>query len=309
MKAIRRPFPSPLKLLPLFALLFTLPFLSSGQTGQDDDVVRVTTDLVVLNVTVINSEGRYVHHLKRSDFSVFEDGKPQTISNFSAEETPFAAVVLLDTSGSMEERMTLARAAAIHFLEGLRNEDVAAIYNFDAKVQLIQDFSSSRDLMPHGFGIRARGQTSLNDAVLRAAQELSKRTERRKAIVLISDGADNHSYASQDRALAAALSAGVTIYTVNMMAIEDRNSREGHMATSALKTFAEKSGGIYVDAPGGQSMRDAFSTILEELGNQYTIAYEPTNRAHDGRWRSIDIKLSRQELTARTRKGYKAQRQ
>src|SRR2546423_15706271 len=142
MKPIRRP--ALLKLLSLFALLLisllliSLPFPSGAQTGQDDDVVRVTTDLVVLNVTVVNGEGRYVHHLKRSDFNIFEDGKPQTISNFSAEETPFAAVVLMDTSGSMEERMTLARAAAIHFLEGLRDEDVAAVYNFDSKVQLIQ---------------------------------------------------------------------------------------------------------------------------------------------------------------------------
>ncbi|HMF56895.1 MAG TPA: VWA domain-containing protein [Pyrinomonadaceae bacterium] len=300
-----------LKSIFLLYVLFiiSLPFPLSAQTPQDDDVVRVSTDLVVLNVTVVNSEGRYVHHLKKSDFNVFEDAREQTISSFSAEETPFAAVVLLDTSGSMEQRMTLARAAAIHFLEGLRSEDVAAVYNFDSKVQLIQDFSPSHDLVYRGFSVRAQGVTSLNDAVMRASQELAKRPEKRRAILVISDGADNHSAATQDRALAAALTANATIYTVNMADIEDRNSREGHMATNALRTFAEKSGGIYVDAPGGLAMREAFSGILEELGNQYTIAYEPTNRTHDGRWRAINIKLTRPELKARTRKGYRAQRQ
>ncbi|OLE51076.1 MAG: hypothetical protein AUG51_25255 [Acidobacteria bacterium 13_1_20CM_3_53_8] len=306
---------SPQRFVPISLLLFatliviSLPFFSNAQATQDDDVVRVTTDLVVLNVTVVNGEGRYVHHLKKTDFNIFEDGHVQAISNFSAEETPFAAVVLMDTSGSMEERMTLARAAAIHFLEGLRDEDVAAVYNFDSKVQLIQDFSPSHDLVPRGFSVRAKGVTSLNDAILHAAQELSKRQERRRAIVVISDGADNHSSASQDRALAAALAASATIYTVNMADIESRNTRDGHIATSALRAFAEKSGGIYVDAPGGLALREAFSSIVEELGSQYTIAYEPTNRTHDGRWRAIDIKLSRSELKARTRKGYRAKRQ
>ena len=272
-------------------------------------MVRVTTDLVVLNVTVLNSEGRYVHHLTRSDFRVFEDAQAQTISHFSAEETPFAAAVLLDTSGSMEQRLSMARAAAVHFLEGLRSEDVAAVYNFDSKVTQVQDFSPSHDLAYMAFGIRAKGVTSLYDAVVNAAQQLAKRPERRRAIIVLSDGADNHSGASLDKALAAALAANATIYTVNMADMETRNTSLGHVATNALKTFAEKSGGIYVSAPGGQELREAFSTILEELGNQYTIAYEPTNRAHDGRWRTIDIKLSRPELTARTRKGYKAKRQ
>src|ERR1041384_8202364 len=110
-----------------------LPSPSPTPQDQDDDVVRVSTDLVVINATVLNRDGKFANGLKRADFKLYEDGIEQKISTFSAEETPFAAAVLLDTSGSMESRLTLGRSAAIRFLDGLRDEDVAAVYNFDVK--------------------------------------------------------------------------------------------------------------------------------------------------------------------------------
>jgi len=120
--------------------------LGSVPLKQDDDVVRVNTDLVVLNATVIDKDGKFISGLKRSDFKVFEDGAEQQVAGFTAEETAFAAAILLDTSGSMETRLTLGRSAAIRFLDGLRDEDVAAVYNFDVKVEQMQDFSPGRDL-------------------------------------------------------------------------------------------------------------------------------------------------------------------
>src|SRR2546430_12286779 len=100
---------------------------------QDEEVVRVNADLVVLNATVLDQDGKFVSGLKRSDFRVFEDGAEQKLATFNAEETPFAAAILLDTSGSMESRLTLGRSAAIRFLDGLREEDVAAVYSLDRK--------------------------------------------------------------------------------------------------------------------------------------------------------------------------------
>jgi VWFA-related protein len=121
--------------------------------------------------------------LKRADFHLFEDGAEQKISSFSAEETPFAAAILLDTSGSMDARLTLGRGAAIRFLDGLRDEDVAAVYNFDAKVEQIQDFSPGRDLPAKAFKLKTRNQTALNDAVLTAALDLgsAKRSAARSS--------------------------------------------------------------------------------------------------------------------------------
>jgi Ca-activated chloride channel homolog len=270
---------------------------------DQDDVVRVSTDLVVVNVTVLDKAGKFVPRLKRTEFQLFEDGVEQKISTFSAEETPFAAAILLDTSGSMETRLTLGRGAAIRFLDGLRDEDVAAIYNFDLKVEQIQDFSPGRDLPAKAFKLRTRNQTALNDAVLQAALDLGKREEKRRAIVILSDGGENYSRASSDKALENAMQTGATIYAVNM---GEKGSQRDLAASGILRNFAAKSGGRYVDSPGGQELRDAFAEIAEELGHQYTIAFRPTNRAHDGKWHAIDIKLSRTDVTVRTRKGYKA---
>jgi len=278
--------------------------VSDSSLAQDqDDVVRVETDLVVLNATVVDKDGKFVAGLKKGDFRVFEDGAEQKVASFTTQETPFAAAILLDTSGSMESRLTLGRSAAIRFLDGLRDEDVAAVYNFDTKVEQIQDFSPGRDLPAKAFALKSRLMTSLNDAVLRAADDLAKREEKRRAIVLLSDGGENRSSATADKALNHALQTGATIYTVNM---GEQGPTRDITGTATLRNFAEKSGGRYIDAPGGQALRDAFAEIAEELGHQYTIAYRPTNRARDGKWRAIELKLSKGDVTVRTRKGYKA---
>lgn len=269
-------------------------------------MLRVNTDLVVVNVTVQDAAGKYARGLRRADFKLLEDGREQTLYSFSAEETPYAAAVLLDFSGSMEKRVTMARSAAIRFLDGLRSEDVAAVYRFDAEIEQLQDYSPSRDLAPVVFGMRAKGMTVLNDAILRAAEDLSRRPEKRRAIVVLSDGMDTRSSASADKALSAALNADATIYTVDMSAPNSASAVERAQSAAALRNFAVKTGGRYISTPGGQALRDAFNSIIEELGNQYTLAYQSSNRARDGRWREINVKLTRAEMTARTRKGYRA---
>ncbi len=286
------------------ALLNPAPFRSQ----QDDDVIRVNTDLVVLNVTVTDKAGQYVPGLKLSDFTVFEDGKevsPELISSFSVHESPFASVVLLDTSGSMESRLALARSAAIRFLDKLREDDVAAVYKFDSKVEEVQEFSSARDLAPMAFGVRAKGMTTLNDAIVDAAKALSGREEKRKAIVVLSDGLDTYSKASADKAVESALAIGATIYTVDMSASEGRGLGNQQSA-AVLKGFAEKTGGRFVATPGGPALREAFANIAEELGHQYTIAYRPLNHTRDGKWRKLDVRISRSDLVVRTRKAYRA---
>jgi len=199
--------------------------------------------------------------------------------------------------------MTLARSAAIRFLDGLREADVAAVYSFDAKVERWNDFSPGRDLPARVYGLHSKTLTALNDAILRASDDLAKRDEKRRAIVVLSDGGENYSHASADKALDHASAAGATIYGANMSPVGPSRDIAG---AAILKNLASKSGGRYIDQPGGQDLRDAFGEIVEELGHQYTITYRPTNRAKDGKWRAIDVKLSRSNLTVRTRKGYRA---
>jgi Ca-activated chloride channel family protein len=275
---------------------------------QDDDVVRVSTENVVLNLTVTDNAGQYVKGLKLSDFKVYEDGvevKPEMVASFSLHESPYAAVVLLDSSGSMEARFTLARSAAIRFLDGLREEDVAAIYRFDSKVERVQEFSGGRDLAPTAYAIRAKGMTTLNDAVVEAARILVARPEHRKAIVILSDGMDTYSKATSDKAVESALAVGASIFAVDMSDLNVGGSA-GRQGAAQLRGFAERTGGRFVATPGGQALRDTFAGIAEELGHQYTIAYRPVNKKRDGKWRKLEVKLSREDLTVRTRKGYRA---
>jgi Ca-activated chloride channel homolog len=297
------------------SLIKTVPFLLAVfllsafvAVAQDDDVVRVNTDLVVLNVTVTDKTGQYVKALKASDFKIYEDGvevKPEMIASFSLQESPYAAVVLLDSSGSMEARFSLARSAAIRFLDGLRPEDVAAVYRFDSKVERVQEFSGGRDLAPIAYAIRAQGMTTLNDAVVEAAKTLADRPEARKAIVILSDGVDTFSKASSNKAVESALAVGASIFAVDMSSLEIAGSTRRQTAAS-LMGFADKTGGRFISTPGGPALRDAFTGIANELGQQYTIAYRPINQKRDGKWRTLEVKLQREDLTVRTRKGYRS---
>jgi len=294
-----------MKNLSFFVLFLSFLFTIPVSAQDDDDVISVDSSLVILNASINDAKGNAVTNLKQNQFKVFEDGVEQEISLFESTESPFAAVILLDTSGSMESRISLARSAAITFLDGLDAEDVAAIYNFDSKVTLVQDFSNSRDISDKVYDLKAYGWTVLNDAVFKAADELSKRPEKRRAIIVISDGADTKSGRSAEKALKAALAADVTIYTVDMSAI-DTGGKERIQNQGVLKNFAEKTGGFFIATPGGQAMRDAFKQIASELGTQYTIGYQPSNIKKDGKWRALELRVQRPNLTIRTRKGYNA---
>src|ERR1041385_2633149 len=293
----------------LFLLAILLLNVATVSAQDDDDVVRVNTDLVVLNLTVTDKAGQYVKALKQPDFKIYEDGvqvPAENIVSFSVHESPYAAVVLLDSSGSMEARFSLARSAAIRFLDGLRPEDVAAVYRFDSKVERVQEFSGGRDLAPIAYAIHAKGMTTLNDAIVEASKTLAERPEVRKAIVVLSDGMDTFSKATSEKAVESALAVGASIYAVDMSSLEVGGT-SGRQSALSLKGFAEKTGGKFIATPGGPALREAFTGIADELGHQYTISYRPVNKKRDGKWRTLEVKLvGHDDLTVRTRKGYRA---
>ncbi|MGD9563946.1 MAG: VWA domain-containing protein [Pyrinomonadaceae bacterium] len=288
----------------LVFLILTVVCAVPYAAGQDGDApVKIESTTVLLNATILDANGSFVSGLEREQFSVFEDGVRQSISYFSAAETPFAAVILIDSSGSMASRMSMARSAAINFLAGLRQNDNAAIYQFASKVELVQDFSRNRDVSERLFDVKADGMTALNDAIFEAARELKAREEKRKAIVVLSDGADTISGRSADKALKAALDAGALIYTIDMSS-PDTRVRERIQNQAVLEKFAEKSGGRFVATPGGAVLRQALKDIVDELGIQYTLGYEPLDQDNDGKWRSIELRVAKRGLTIRTKKGY-----
>ena len=145
----------------------------------------------------------------------------------------------------------------------------------------------------------------MNDAIFEAAVELSKRPEKRRAIIVLSDGQDTMSKRSADKALKAALEVDAVIYTIDMSPVADSKRAQNQ---GPLKNFAEKTGGTFVSTPGGAAMRDAFAKIVEELGVQYTIGYSPLNTKKDGKWRAIELRVAKPNLTIRTRKGYNTEK-
>jgi Ca-activated chloride channel homolog len=291
-----------MKVLALAALL-ACSIVGYGQ--GDDELIRVDSSIVVVNASVTGADGKAVAGLRQAQFKILEDGVEQTIESFGAELTPFAAVILIDTSGSMGKRLGAARSAAVEFLYGLRGDDNCAIYHFHSKVEMVQDFSNSRDIREQVFDIEANGMTVLNDAIHKAAEVLARRPEKRRAIIVLSDGADTQSRRNSNAALRAALAVDANIYTVDM-ASDAAGGRGRPQDRAVLRNFAEKTGGRFVATPDGIEMRDALKRIVQELGGQYTLTYQSKNPARDGKWRSIELRIAKPNLSIRTRRGYNA---
>jgi len=278
--------------------------LALGPGWAQEPVIRLDAPLVLLNVTVTGGDGHYVSKLSARDFTILEDGRPQPIAHFSAEETPFAIAILLDVSRSMERTLRLARAAARSFVHGLRENDVFALYAFATRWAQIQPFGSYPEIEPEVWALEAEGYTALYDCVVGTARDLAKRPEKRRAILLLSDGADTASRASLDDALREALAANVTIYAVDLMDEASASAADAVRARMALRALSEQTGGRYIRDPGGAQMYATFQAIVHELGHQYTLGYYPTWERRDGRWRRIEVRVARAGVTVRTRRGY-----
>ncbi len=303
-----------------FALLLATPALplsvsqdkkpTQEQRQRDDEAVQLHSDLVVVNLIVTDAKGQYARGLTAKDFTILENDASQPIDTFLAEEASFAAAILIDTSGSMDYKFGLVRAAAASFVDHIRDNDQVAVYGFNDKINLFQDFSDLHDISEYVWDAKAENNTRLYDCADEAIIALEKRQERRKAILLISDGWDTTSQkASFDSVMKKCLARGITIYSIDL--IED-SVRMGsgsdvlglRRGQNEMKEFAAQTGGRYIHTPQGDKLEEAFTGIVDELRNQYTLTYYPVNQKRDGRWRKLGVNVSRPGLTTRTRKGY-----
>ncbi|HXU38291.1 MAG TPA: VWA domain-containing protein [Blastocatellia bacterium] len=281
-----------------------------GSQSNGDDTLKLHSDLVVVNLIVTDANGQYAHGLGMKDFSVVEDGSAQTVNALISDEAPFAAAILIDMSGSMDYKFGLVRGAAASFIDHIRDNDQVAVYGFNNKVKMFQDFSDLRDISEYVWDAKAEDTTRLYDCADEAIMALEKRPEKRRAILLISDGWDTTSQkATFDSVMKKSLADGVTIYTIDLI---DEGARTGSSSDviglrrgqNEMKEFALQTGGRYVHTPQGDKLEEAFTNIVEELRNQYTLTYYSSNQKRDGRWRKLNVSASRPGLQTRTRKGY-----
>lgn len=285
--------------------------VNGRQQSEKDQTIKLNSDLVVVNASVVDVSGKNIQELRKPDFRIEEDGKPQTIDSFASDEAPFAAAILIDMSGSMEYKFGMVRGAAAAFLDHIRDDDQVAVYGFNDKVRQFQDFSNLRDLSDYIWDAKAQDQTRLYDCMDQALDALSKRAERRRAILVITDGVDTTSKVSLDHVTKKALNEAVTIFTVDitdddLLRTDIGGAAELRRGRAELQQIARDTGGRFVHSPQGDSLEDAFTQIVDALRNQYTLVYYSTNPKHDGRYRKITVTVARPDSTALTRRGYYA---
>ena len=306
------------KITPEMRDIFTDLFVSADKeiSVQPVDTIKMSTEQVVINITVKNAKGKYVSGLDRQAFTLLEDGKPHDVAKFLGEDAPLAVAVVIDTSGStLDKDLDRINKSVLDLANRLQPDDVLAIYAFgEGGVQQVRDYASSiRDLKPLLKKLKGKGDTPLYDAVLRATADLRQRPERRRSMILISDGADTTSQKTLHEAGRETFLAGVSIYSVDLVntAREARRSPERQAGATALKQMAEETGGRYITATGGflttsrGQLKKIFTDLIDEWHKQYTIIYEPTNMRSAGRWRTIRVTLEQADLAARTRLGYR----
>jgi VWFA-related protein len=278
--------------------------LASG----DDQTISVNVDLVNIPVTVADRKGKFVTNLKKEDFKVFEDERVQSITNFSSESNlPLTIALLVDTSGSIRDKLKFEEEAAIEFFYSTlqRGKDKALLISFDSGVDLLQDFTDDPEKLANEIRkIRAGGGTSLYDAIYLAVNKKLAGQEGRRVIILITDGDDNSSRVSLTETLEAAQKNFVTIYAISTNSAAFFGSKEQERGDKTLKKFSEETGGKSFFPLKIQDLASSFVDIHDELRSQYQIGYRPSNGKMDGTFRRIKVDVADRRYKARARSGY-----
>ena len=268
-------------------------------TRKLDLSFAVRVNRVLLNASVFDKDGNFVTGLGKNDFVVREEGERREIIDFSPETRPILMGILLDVSGSMQERMKDAQQAASGFVDTLRDADHAMLVEFNEKVYMLSDLTNDRAALKHLIAsTEALGGTALYDA-LHATLRRFRRLDGRKAIVILSDGDDSNSSVPFKQILEEAKTQDATIYTIALgSSFTDLESR------SRLKGFADQTGGRAFTASKSSQLEGVYTKIADELRNQYALTYTSENEKFDGRWIPIEVKATRTDLDVRARRGY-----
>ena len=319
----------------LFFLTLALSVLTVS--AQDDDVIKVDSSVVRLNVGVVDGKGRPMTQLNKANFTVYEDGVKQNILQFEPTVAPFSVVMLLDMSGSTLGFRETIKQSASRFVDALAPEDRVAVVEFYDKVNLRNDFTTDRRVISNSIQVaNGRGKTQLYKAIDFAIEKLSKENKRRKAIIVLTDGVDSFLRDEDrdflDKTKTADISTaikpensdvlsrllnksdaqGITIYplalpTGDPFKLADPTPAQIAMFTAArsrLKILAERSGGTLNTINRLEEMGKLYAAVAADLRALYTVEYQSTNDKRDGKWREIRIDVNNPELISRTRQGY-----
>lgn len=273
-------------------------------------IIRKSVDLVLVPVTVTDPMLRLVTGLRQDNFQVFENKKPQEIRHFSSEDAPVSIGIIVDTSGSMADKMERVREAVKEFCDSANPQDEFFIITFSDEPRLVQDFTDSPDDLEKNLVFAApKGRTALLDAVYMGIKKMREAKYSKKALLVISDGGDNHSRYTEHELKSAVKEADVMIYAIGIF---DRYvpTQEERLGPELLSNISETTGGRAFVLENTAQMPLLAHRIGAELRTQYVIGYRPENSPHDGKWHKISVKLKIPKklpfLQARAKKGYYA---
>lgn len=310
-------------------LLFSFPIAFA-----QEDVIKVESSIVRLNVGVVDDKGRPITSLNRGNFAVYEDGVKQDISRFEPTVAPFSVVLVLDMSGSTLNFRQTIQQSAMRFIDALAPEDRVAVIEFYDKVNLRNDFTSDRRIITNSIAAaNGRGKTQLYKALDLALDKLSKEGNRRKAIIVLTDGVDTAAQGKDrdllgkskeneiqnaikpetgdiiNRILKKSDAQGATVYPLVLPTskISEPTPIQIAMNTAArarLQILAERTGGTFNAINNLEDMGRLYAAVAADLRALYTVEYQPVNSKRDGKWRAIKIEVNNPELISRTRQGY-----
>lgn len=275
--------------------------------------IVVNTTLVVIPVTVTDPQNRFVVGLDKPDFTLLEDGVEQKITHFSGEDAPLSVGMLVDTSGSMDFKMDTSRRAVTEFLKTMNAQDEAFLIQFSDQPQVVQPFTPDmREIERRMAGLHASGLTALLDAVDLGIREMKKAKNPRKALVVVSDGGDNHSRYTATDIKDLVKEADTQIYAMGVFesVLLPRMTAVEVSGPRLLAEIADQTGGRAFGASDSSQLPDIAEKIAIELRNQYVLGYYPSNAEHDGKYRKVEVRVRQPKglptLKARWRTGYYA---
>ncbi len=281
------------------------PAASTGQISQqgivqiDDNPIRtspiqVNVHMVLVPITVTDPYDRIVTGLERSHFEVFDESVPQEISAFSTEDAPISVGLVFDASQSMGSKIQKSKEASLQFFKTSNPQDEFFLIRFRGKPNFVSHFTSRyEDILEQLLYTKSDGRTALLDALYLGLNEMKKASTTRKALLVLSDGGDNHSRYTERDVKRAVKELDVQIYSVGIF--DPLSTRSGMpeivQGPGLLADISEISGGRMFAVDNANELPDILEKISIELRNQYLIGYSPTNLIRDGRWRRIKVKL------------------
>jgi VWFA-related protein len=266
----------------------------SGDVSLGAPQFHVTSDLVVIPVTVTDHQGRTVRGLQKEHFTLYEDSVEQRITQFASEDVPVSISLVLDTSASMGPKLERAREAAAALVNNSNPEDEFSLVKFNSRAELTMGFTKNKkDIRSRMAMVQTSGATALLDAVAVALNEMKGAHHTRKAIILISDGEDNASHCSVQELKEAVRRADVLIYVIG---ISDSYSRYRTAQSLAgfplLEEITQQTGGHLFQVNRLKQLTEIASKIGAWLRNQYVLAYAPNNLQNNGTYHEIKVTVS-----------------